>query len=107
MKYILIALSSSFLTASVITIIFFSDPALHALTINPISFKSEDGHFEYTTIPSKVRDHIAMEMAFKKYLSTLDSANKPRLLRISRKNYLRISKWCEYKTLPEWQYPVR
>lgn len=72
-----------------------------------IVFRSEDGQFEYTAVPSKGRGHEAMEQAFTAYKQEAGISADMKLYRATRKNYLKISKWCAYKHLPEWQYALK
>lgn len=72
-----------------------------------IVFRSDDGLFEFTAIPSMGRDYIMMEQAFLNHKQKENIGDNVKLYRVTMKNYLNISKWCSYKTLPEWNYPYK
>lgn len=104
-KIILTAILASVLTFISISILFFY-PSKNISVGEKIVFRSENGEFEFTTIPSTGRDFKMMEKAFSAYKleSGIDEGMK--IIRVTRKNYLNISKWCAYKTQMEWQYPL-
>lgn len=71
-----------------------------------IQFQTKDGSFKFTAIPSKGRDHKMMERLFEEYKVKNKSDRNMVLYRTTKKNYLSISKWCQYKGMYEWQYPL-
>jgi hypothetical protein len=105
-KYFFVASISSILTIIFVSIAFFNTP--NKLVIGEkIVFRSDDGLFEYTTIPSKGRDYKMMEQAFINHKKKENIDGSVKLFRVTKKNYLNVSKWCSYKSLPEWNYPYK
>lgn len=105
-KYFFVASTSSILTIIFVAIAFFNTN--NKLVIGEeIVFRSDDGLFEYTTMPSKGRDYKMMERAFFDHKQKENIGSDVKLFRITKKNYLNISKWCLYKSLPEWNYPYK
>ncbi len=104
MKYYLITgFSSSVLTYLIILFIFTNSNNLNIGST--IKYRSTDGNFFYACIPTKGKNYETMYKNFKKYLaeeSTIDKNQK--LIRVSRKNYLNISRWLEYQSTPEWNF---
>jgi hypothetical protein len=70
-----------------------------------IHFQSKDGTFTYMCMPSKGRDYKSLERSFENYKKEKNIQTNLKLYRTTSINYFEIGRWCEYKTLPEWQYP--
>ena len=79
--------------------------------INPlgewINFKSNEGEFYFESYPSKGRDYEMMERSFSDYKVKNGLSENAKMCRVTRKNYLRISKWTDYRFQEEWNYPLR
>ena len=98
---------TSIITFILISIIFFSNSPEVKIG-ERIHFQSKDGNFSFTAIPSKGINYVELEKAFSKYkIENKISDEAYKVYRVTRKNYLKISKWCQYKTMPEWQYPLK
>lgn len=95
---------SSGFTFLVIAYIFFN---VNTLTIGEqIKFSTKNGEFTFTTIPSLGRDYRMMERELKEYRIINHISEELLLFRTTRINYFRINKWCQYKTMQEWKYPL-
>lgn len=107
MKTLLYSLSASILTFCVTAIFFFQPANLNTLTIvgEAISFQTRDGGFVFSAMPSKGRDYKMMEQEFAEYKKKKNLPENTVLYRATFKNYLNVAKWCQYKEMPEWQYP--
>lgn len=104
MKYFLTTIITVIVTYSILTYTYFS--AINISIGEKIEFSTKDGLFRFTCIPSKGRDYIMMENEFNNYKLQNNLENNVKIYRTSRKNYFKISKWAQYKILPEWQYPL-
>jgi hypothetical protein len=79
---------------------------LSQLTIGErIEFRTRDGSFTFTAIPSKGTDHEMMERQFVAFKAKNPQLGDTLLYRTSAKNYWRIGKWYQYSKMKEWQYP--
>ncbi len=105
-KYLLVSFITCVLTFVSITVIFFK-PSNKFSIGEKIVFRSENGEFEFTTDPSKGRGYKIMERAFIKYKLKMGLNEDLKIYRTTKKNYINISRWCSYKTFPEWQYPYK
>jgi len=102
-KIILTSISSIAITFLVITISFFNSNKISFG--ERINFQTKNGEFKFTAIPSKGIDYKMMERQFEEFKLKNNTINETTLYRTTTKNYLKISKWCQYKVMPEWQYP--
>ena len=70
-----------------------------------IHFESESGNFKFVAMPEKGRDYKMMERQFEAYKQK--EQVEEQVYRVSRKNYLNVFRWAEYRTVPEWRYPLK
>jgi len=103
-KSILVSIVSTIVTFFMVTFLFFYSSSTSIG--EKINFQTKNGGFKFTTIPSKGRDYLMMERKFDEYKSVNHIEEELVLYRTTRKNYFKISKWCQYKLMPEWQYPL-
>ena len=100
----------TFIASSVLTFIFVCCLFLNSNSFSigdKIIFKATNTNFEFVAIPSKGRNISMMEKAFNKYKNEHDITDiECHIYRVTKKNYFKISKWSQYKNLPEWNYPL-
>ena len=81
------------------------------IEINPlgewIHFKSTEGDFYFEAFPAKGIHYKMMERSFSNYKEKNGLSEDSKLCRITRKNYLKVSMWSDYKFKREWNYPLR
>ena len=72
-----------------------------------IEFRSTQGDFYFEAVPSKGGDYEALESSFLDYKINYGLSKDAKIYRVTRKNYLRINMWCDYKFMKEWNYPLK
>lgn len=70
-----------------------------------INFQNKNGSFKFTAIPTMGRDYEMMERSFAGFKELNKELKDTIIYRTTKKNYFKISKWKQYKKLPEWRYP--
>ena len=55
-------------------------------------------------MPSKGRDYTMMLRSFEEYNAKNNASEELKVYRATSKNYLKISSWCSYKGLAEWNH---
>lgn len=102
MKYILIILCTVILTFTIISFLFFN--GINFTIVDKINFSTKDRDFTFTCMPSKGRDYAMMKRAFEDYKLKKNVTDNLKIYRVTSKNYLKISSWCQYKISPEWNH---
>ena len=70
-----------------------------------VIYKTPKSEFEYSVNRLKGQNFEEMLIAFDNFKKENQIYNELVLERVTKRNYFKVCRWCQYHEMPEWNYP--